>query len=128
MNRRSIEMWKALAGHTQSTDGWALTELVLRLAMEVEALRSALTDPRVPAEVRIAYREAYASTALLSHDATGPTGGSEKVLRKYFPHEPQDGTEREDIAGELAMLARLGADEVARSAHAAMAEEAEQYT
>jgi hypothetical protein len=82
-----------------------LVMVITRLMIEVEALREALSSPETPEAVRQAYRQAYERIAVLSHNAAGPTGGMEKVLRRFFPHS----ADSERFASEMAMLERLGA-------------------
>src|ERR1043165_3672012 len=86
-----------------------LANLVLDLLIEVEALRKAhLLDAKAKAVAgkQTTYGQAYRSTALLSHDSAGPTGGWEKLLALWL------GDENRAANGirlrELAMLNRLG--------------------
>jgi hypothetical protein len=73
--------------------------------------------------VRDAYRAAYARIAVLSHNAAGPTGGEEKILRRFFPREGGD-----RFAAEVAMMQRLGATPEEQQAMKAKLEEVETYT
>jgi hypothetical protein len=102
----------------------SLAMLLLRLITEVEALREALSRPETPEAVRQSYREAYARIAVLSHNAAGPSGGAEKLLRRFVP--PNTPTDR--FAPELAMLERLGASEEDKQALRAEMETVETYT
>jgi hypothetical protein len=101
-----------------------LAMLLLRLITEVEALREALSSPETPEPVREAYRQAYERIAVLSHNAAGPAGGAEKVLRRFVP--PSTPVDR--FAPEMAMLARLGASEKDQQALRAEMEIVETYT
>jgi hypothetical protein len=83
----------------------AVVTLLYRLTMEVEALREALSSPQTPDAVRAAYRRAYERKAVESHNSAGPTGGTEKILDRFFPWEAAD----DRFAPELVMMARLGA-------------------
>ena len=127
MPKTSVELWKQL-GELYSTapQVWPVVEIVVALAREVDALRTALSDPRVPEPVRLAYREAYAAASLRSHDAGGPTGGWEKTLRRLFPLPAADGS-AEDL-GELALLERLGLSADERARHQARLREVEMNT
>jgi hypothetical protein len=102
----------------------ALAMLLLRLMVEVEALREALASPETPEAVRQSYRQAYARIAVLSHNAAGPFGGTEKVLRRFLPSDGEAGR----FAPELAMLARLGASAEEQQALRDKLEEVEMYT
>jgi len=86
----------------------ALTELVLALLMEVEALRAGLMDESQARGVTLKdspYGRAYRSTALLTHNAAGPSGGVEKLLQRWVSNH----TTRSGIAlRESLMLIRLG--------------------
>ena len=78
----------------------ALTELVLYLLHEVEALRTLHAELAPDDEQRRRYREAYRKASLLAHNAAGPTTGTEKLIRAWLapPGEPR----------EVALLLRLG--------------------
>jgi hypothetical protein len=102
----------------------SLVTLILRLIMEVEALREALSSPETPEAVRESYRQAYARIAVLAHNAAGPSGGAEKLLRRFVPPN----TPADRFAPELAMMARLGASEEDREALRAEMEIVETYT
>jgi hypothetical protein len=121
----SYEIYSALAQHySLGPTHPGLVTLLFRLTMEVEALREALSSPETPESVRQAYREAYKRTAVLSHNAAGPTGGTEKVLRTFFPWEA-----REDrFNAELEMMKRLGASPEELEALRDKMEEVEMYT
>ncbi|NMO16845.1 hypothetical protein HPC49_41670 [Pyxidicoccus fallax] len=82
-----------------------IIHVLLRLTVEVEALREALSSPDTPESVRQRYREAYERVAVLSHNAAGSGGGTEKVLAKYFPRD----TPAPEFATERMMMKRLGA-------------------
>lgn len=101
-----------------------LIHLVLRLLVEVEALREALSGPDTPEPVRQAYRRAYERIAVLSHNAAGPSGGTEKVLRHFLPQTAQE----EPYAAERMMMERLGATEDEVRVLCAKMEEVSMYT
>jgi hypothetical protein len=123
--KTSYELYRALAEHYhQGTSNAALVTLLFRLTVEVEALREALSSPETPEAVRQVYRQAYARTAVLAHNAAGPTGGAEKILRKFFPREASD----DHFASELAMMKRLGATPEEQQALRDKMEEVEMYT
>ncbi len=123
--KTSYELYYALAKqYSQGPFNAALVTLLFRLTMEVEALREALSSPETPEAVRQAYRQAYARTAVLSHNSAGPTGGAEKILRKIFPKEASD----DRFASELAMMKRLGATQEEQQALRDKMEEVEMYT
>ncbi len=120
----SFELYTALGGLFGEGDReQALVLVLLRLAQEVEALRTALMDPATPEAVRARYREAWAQTAVLGHDAAGPTGGTEKVLRRFFPWE-----EHGPFGPEQLMMERLGFSPEEKAALVAQMEEAQQRT
>lgn len=98
----------------------ALRHLVIDLLVEVEALRSALTQlqvggagPSVHSGFDIpchddtlvagkaAYPAAYIDAAYVLHNAAGPTAGVEKLLARFYP--PDTNEPREAL-----MLHRLG--------------------
>jgi hypothetical protein len=123
--RTSFTCYLDLAQHTRlGASHHTVVELLLRLCTEVEALRQALADPRVPAGVRASDRDAHARTVTLAHDAAGPTGGREKILRSYFNREP----DAHRLDPELTMAARLGAGPEEVEALRATLEEVELYT
>jgi hypothetical protein len=96
----------------------ALTTLVIDLLAEVEALRQVqATQP--------AYRDAYREANLLTHNAAGPSSGTEKLLDRFYPRQPApDGrTWRETL-----MMRRLGFTQGEIDAYQREAEEAETYT
>ena len=84
-----------------------LIHVLIQLTMEVEALREALSSPDTPEPVRQSYRKAYERIAVLSHNAAGCGGGTEKVLARYFPRQ----TPAPAFAKERMMMKRLGATE-----------------
>jgi hypothetical protein len=104
----------------------ALTQLVQTLLMEVEALRAAaIEDGRAPgtSSQATAYARAYRRTALLSHNAAGPSTGIEKLLARWISPE----TTCNGIAvPEILMLRRLGysEDEIRRYMQEAEQQEA----
>jgi hypothetical protein len=101
-----------------------LVMVILRLMIEVEAMREALSTPETPEAVRQTYRLAYERIAVLSHNAAGPTGGIEKVLRRFFPHK----VDSERFSSEMAMLERLGATSADLQAIREELETVETYT
>jgi len=84
-----------------------LVMVLMRLLVEVEALREALASPETPEAVRAAYRKAYERTASMSHNSAGLTGGMEKVLSCFFP----SGTRTGRFPSEMEMMERLGASQ-----------------
>lgn len=123
--KTSYQMYHAMAQHYyQGPSNAALVTLLFRMTMEIEALREALSSPETPEAVREAYRHAYARTAVLSHNAAGPTGGAEKVLRKFYPWEDSE----DRFASKLEMMKRLGATEEEQQALRDKMEEVEMYT
>ena len=123
--KTSFELYYEMAKqYSQSPFNAALVTLLFRLTTEVEALREALSSPETPESVREAYRQAYARTAVLSHNSAGPSGGTEKVLRKFFPRENSD----DRFTSELAMMKRLGATPEELQALRDKMEEVEMYT
>jgi hypothetical protein len=105
--------------------------LLMRLLIEVEALREALSSPETPEAVRVAYRKAYERIATLSHNAAGPSGGVEKVLRQFFPTDPKAlrlGPSKDRFAPEMVMMDRLGASEEDKQALREQMELVETYT
>lgn len=121
----SWELFRALAEHfSKGTSEASLTFLVLRLMMEVEALREALSSPETPESVRQSYRQAYERIAVLSHNSAGPSGGAEKIIRRFVP----DKTRTDRFAPELTMLGRLGATEQEQQTLREAMELAEMYT
>jgi len=120
----AFEIYSALGSlYSRSAGDQALVGLVLRLLTEVEALRAALSDPAVPEVVRQRYLEAYARTAVLSHNAAGPMGGAFKILRTFAPKEPGD-----RFGTEVEMLRRLGASTERQEEVCKKMEEVEWYT
>jgi hypothetical protein len=96
----------------------ALTALVFDLLAEVEALR-ATSLSQVP------YRDAYRQVALLTHDASGPSSGWEKLLNRYYPRElSSDGR----AWRETLLMRRLGFTPAEVEAYQREAGEAETYT
>jgi hypothetical protein len=123
--RSSWEIYRALFNHLGKGPSEAgLTLVVLRLVMEVEALREALSRPETPEAVRQSYRKAYERIAVLSHNGAGPSDGMEKILERFFPEHRSS----EESIPELAMLERLGATEEERKAVLEQMELAETYT
>ncbi|MCY1083617.1 hypothetical protein [Archangium lansingense] len=119
--KTSYEMYRAMAEHYhQGPSHAALVTLLFRMTMELEALREALSCPQTPESVR----EAYKRTAVLSHNAAGPTGGAEKILREFFPWEGSD----DRFASEMAMMKRLGTTPEEQQALREKMEEVEMYT
>ncbi len=121
----SYDMYRALGElYHLDVSHTAVVMLLFRLASEVEALREALSSPETPEAVRETYRKAYARTAVLSHNAAGPMGGPEKILRQYFPREPTE----ERFYAEMTMMKRLGATPKEHQALREKMEEVEWYT
>ena len=121
----SFDLYVALAEqYMQGTHPAALVMLLFRLSMEVEALREALSSPQTPEAVREAYRQAYARIAVLSHNSAGPSGGPEKILRRFFPSTASEPR----FAAEQAMMNRLGMTPQAQQAVCDKMAEVEMYT
>lgn len=110
--------------HVQGNSQAALVTLLLRLTVEVEALREALSSPETPETVREAYLRAYERTAELSYNGAGPSGGLEKVLCRYLPWKAS----KDRFAPEMAMMQRLGATPEQQQALREKMEEVEMYT
>lgn len=108
----SFQYWQGLARLTVEPNGPVLRGLLFRLLVEVEALRAAQADPSLPEPQRARYAAAYARTAVLVHDDSGPAGGLEKLLSLYFPREQRDRRlgDGECFFAERMMMARLGAN------------------
>lgn len=124
-DRTSFSCLRDLVDHMRlGASHQAVVELLLRLCTEVDALRQALADPRVPAEVRHSYRDAHARAVTRAHDSAGPFGSPEKVLSAYYNRDP----DADRLAPELDMAARLGASPEELAALRATLEEVEMYT
>lgn len=102
----------------------SLINLLIRMLIEVEALRHALSHPDMPESVRQAYRQAYEQIAELSHNAAGSSGGVEKVLSHFVPRKASSGR----FAPERMMMVRLGASKQDIEALCEQMEEAESFT
>lgn len=105
--------------------------LVLALLMEVEALRSAfLAESLAEGEdlKSSEYGKSYVSTALLTHDSTGPSGGLEKLLGKWLFSEKKYHFSPDLYMREILMLKRLGFSEDEIKAYRQKAEEYETRT
>lgn len=121
----SWELYRALMEQfSKSPSEAALAFLVARLMMEVEALREALSSPSTPEAVRQSYRQAYERIAVLSHNSAGPSGGEEKIIRRFVP----DQTRTDRFAPELTMLQRLGGTAEEQQTLREAMEEVEMYT
>ncbi len=66
---------------------------------------------------------AYWKTALLTHDATGPTGGREKLIGRFYGFPKEEPDWRESV-----FMRRLGLSEQDISLYKGRAEQAETYT
>lgn len=105
-----------------------LKELVLALLMEVEALRSGLLEESQTRGVTLknsSYGRAYLSTALLTHNAAGPSGGVEKLLERWVSSRT---TSNGISFREALMLMRLGYSQEEIENYAAEAESYETRT
>jgi hypothetical protein len=106
----------------------SLAEIVMALMMEVEALREAIIEEsRVKgiAPKDSSYGKAYYQTALLTHNAMGPSDGWHKLARLFFSNN----TTPNGIAlREALMLLRLGYSPEEIEEYAAKAEENEMLT
>ncbi len=119
------ELHAALFAHySQGGGASAVVTVLVRLLVEVEALREALSHPDTPQAVRQCYREAYARVAVLSHNAAGLSGGMEKVLERFVP----ESVPGQSYASEMGMLERLGATAEQRREVGAEMELAQQFT
>ncbi len=90
-----------------------LTELVLDLVVEVEALRSAFllaARAKGVAAKQTTYGRAYRDATLLTHDASGVSGGMEKLLARWLGDRTENTLNGHRVR-ELAMLRRLGYSE-----------------
>ena len=103
-----------------------IIHILIRLMTEVEALREALSSPDTPESVRQSYRKAYERIAVLSHNSAGPSGGQEKVLRRYFAETQED--PGHPYVPERLMMKRLGATEEELEKLCAKMEEVSMYT
>lgn len=120
------EFYKAMADESpEGLTNAALIQLVLRLMVEVEALREALSNPKTPEVVRQSYRRAYERISVLSHSAAGLSCGNQKVMSRFIVPKDEG---RGRFASQMAMLARLGATEEEQQALADKMEAAMMYT
>jgi hypothetical protein len=103
------EIYRALAGLALNDNVGksmeSLVEVVFRLMTELEAIREALSSPDIPEQVRQSYRLAYERIAVLSHNAGGISGGTERILGRFFPST----SESDRFHCEMVMMVRLGA-------------------
>ena len=99
-----------------------MQEVVRDLLVEVEALRSCLLSVQA---TQGAYQTAYRETALLSHNATGPSGGWEKIIRRFYPDHAED---RGRAWRETLLMRRQGATADELAVFQNKAETAETYT
>ena len=101
-----------------------LRETVFDLLVEVEAIREALLrSPVGSAGSRSTYAIAYRDTALLTHDSTGPSGGHDKLMARFYSGAPEHLDWRECL-----FLSRVGFSEDEIAKYKDKAEEAETYT
>jgi hypothetical protein len=103
----------------------ALTQIVLDLMVEVEALRGALlTDPsrRGDPVNKGSYASSYRDTAYLTHDASGCEPRVLKLMQLFYP------SERESLWREILMLRRLGFSEKEIDLYKEEAKRAEMFT
>ncbi len=128
MPSSSTELWTKLhVLHRAVPESVPIIELVLRMAMELDALRTALADPRVSEATRAAYRDAYATCSVRYHNSAGAYGGWEKTLAQFFPKDARAEAGPDDD-GELEMLRRLGMSDADRAKHHQKLSEVEMYT
>lgn len=90
-----------------------LTELVIELLREVEALRSTEIERCKSARILpkdSIYRKQYRETALLTHNSAGPSGGLDKLLSLWLIEPPTaTATSRfTEYVTEFVILQRLG--------------------
>jgi hypothetical protein len=119
-----------LHGGDSAAEVRVLADLVLDLLIEVEALRCALlleAKAKGVAGKDTTYGRAYRSTALLSHDAAGPSGGLEKLLAVWLGDQADHSLNGFRLR-ELAMLRRLGYSEQELEEYARAAESYEMRT
>jgi hypothetical protein len=143
MNRPKTarEIALAMSGLGELPDRVAvLSDVVLDLLVEVEALRDALartkaggaarpvhggydlpcTD-RELAEGKAAYPAAYVDTAFVPHNGAGPSGGIEKLLARFYPTDARE-------PREAIMLRRLGFTDAEIARFFAATRQAQQFT
>jgi hypothetical protein len=121
-----------------------LAALLMDLFVETEALREAVMrlegvspggragsylehvhPALVLASVRTVYQKAYIETAFETHNNSGPSGGLDKLLARYYP-PAADETGR--AWRECLLLARLGFSPSEIAEYQRAAEEAEMFT
>jgi hypothetical protein len=109
-------------------DQTSLETMVVALLMEVEALREAMIEEskaRGIAPKDSSYGRAYLNTGLLTHNAVGPSSGTDKLRRRFFLIR----TPADDIdLREALMLMRLGFSPNEIGAYADEAERLEMLT
>lgn len=135
-NLTDREILFALLGSNQSNEDLskqveALRLLVLALLMEVETLRATLLEESIAKGENLRnsiYAKNYISTALLTHDSTGPTGGLHKLLHTWLYSEPQSYSSQDLYMREILMLRRLGFSEAEIEGYKKEAEEHEART
>jgi len=110
---------------SRDQESMVVVDLLLDMMVEIEALREAVAA--CPA-TRDAYRLAYQETAYLAHDATGPTGGDQKLLARFYSSEGTDAPGGSDGWREVLLMRRLGLSEEEIEAWRDRAAEAELYT
>jgi hypothetical protein len=110
----------------------ALVAMVFDLLMEVEALRRAQLASNTGARgTDSAYGRAYRDTAYLTHNASGPSSGLEKLLALFYPAETQNDTRasgQQRTWRDCVMLQRLGFSLEQVRAYQEEAERAETFT
>jgi hypothetical protein len=137
-NETSREMGRALFATRRETTSAgdprteALVAVVLDLLMEVEALRAAVVTVSGEASGKdSAYGRAYRSTAYLTHNASGPSSGLDKLLALFYPAEAETdsgGSTGRRAWRERLMLHRLGFSEEEIREYKDEAEQAETFT
>lgn len=97
---------------------------VFDLLVEIEAIRETLLNsPLGSGGSRSAYAKAYLKAACTTHNSTGPSGGHEKLMERFY----SDPRERDDWRECLFML-RLGFSPVEIAKYKEEAEAAHYYT
>lgn len=115
-NKYAIEQLSLLRSDDVQTQVRVLRELVMDLMIEVEALRAAQLAR--PQSDRAAYRSAYETTALASHNSAGAFGSPLRLLEMWYGTEDLPPSLDEDwVRREVALLRRLGATEAEIEEH-----------
>jgi len=102
-----------------------LRDIVLDLMMEVNALRDTCwrlselsSEPRT-------YAESYRASALLTHNAAGPSSGTEKLIERFYARDPTSSVKN---LRELSFMAELGFSDPEIRGYVSDASTAETFT